>query len=216
MLSAKFLPKKQFYLACSGGVDSVAIFSFLIKKRIDFKVFHFNHKFQAINEQMEESVRKMCADFGIECVVHAPPVGHTLRVGSIEDQLRELRLDAMRSLNADVVTCHHLDDCVESYFMNCFRMKQEFVPIPICTKLTNSNTRIIRPFMLSTKNDMTKNVFNNGMSAYVVNDPTNTETKYYRNWIRHEVIPMLNNRQLNVTTGVAKRMQEAYNKFLAK
>lgn len=208
----KNLPQDFFWLACSSGIDSVACASYLKKKGANFGIFHFNHKYQPINNEMEQQAIKLA------CFLKVPYRGDSSNGivpngVSIEDALREKRIEAYSKLGANVITCHHLDDCVESYLMNCFKGVPEYAPLPLETKL-NDEVSIIRPFLLNTKDDFIKQVKNkyNEVERFVVEDPTNAHNDMRRNWVRNDLIPILNEQKLGLRTVVKKKVIQLYNK----
>ncbi len=201
----KELVPESFYLACSGGVDSIACLHLMAKRaRGRVKAFHFNHKFQPINTEMQKSVVDLCAYLGIECVVKENT--NTAITGKgIEDSLRTERMNAYKSLNSDVVACQHLDDAAESYLMNCFTGTPEHLPIPMRTKFDNSDYALHRPFLVTEKRDFIEYARLHDLDKYVVEDPTNHCQDYRRNWVRNSLIPQMAEKQIGVKVIVVKR-----------
>lgn len=92
--------------------------------------------------------------------------------------------------DAPVITCHHLDDCVETWIWSCFHGEGKIIPY--------RNSNVIRPFRLNSKHDFihwcqTKNV-------PWIEDKSNVDLRYIRNYIRHELLP----RALVVNSGLHK------------
>ncbi len=200
----KNLVPDSFFLACSGGIDSIACAHLIASSRKSkARVFHFNHKFQPLNDQMESSVVKLCSYLGIECVIMANDNSHS--GNGVEDRLRNARIAAYQSLNDNIITCHHLDDATESYLMNCFSGTPHHLPIPTVTKLDNSIGSIYRPFLTLKKDDLIEYAKRNDLMKYVVEDPTNQCQDYRRNWVRGSLIPQLTEKKIGVRTVVLKR-----------
>lgn len=210
MFDIKLLDKnKEYVIAVSGGVDSVVFAHLLHKLRYKIKVFHFNHGFQSINNMMEFTVKEMCKDLGIESLYDYNKEHVATDCGeSTENILRGLRLAAYKKLNSDIIVCHHLNDCVESYLMRCFDGTPEYAPIPPVTLMSNDKW-IIRPFMLNKKDKIIEYCNFHGLSKYVVEDPTNKDISYRRNHIRNIVIPAIPNTS-GLETVVKKRMIKHY------
>lgn len=209
----KLSKEKKYYVACSGGVDSVACASFLKKNGYNIELFHFNHKFQDVNEEMEERVKQLAKHLDVP-FYGATRVKNNIQGNGIEDELRKARLEYIKNnLNHDIIFCHHLNDCVESYLHNVFRGQADYCPIPIVTKLGEGMCSILRPFLLCTKEDFIKQVKANKLDKFVVVDPTNKHTKYLRNWIRHDIIPVIHSRsEVNLETVVHKIISKYYAK----
>lgn len=195
-------------VALSAGSDSVAVAHFLKTRypKIDLKCFHFNHNLRPQNKLMEEKAEEFCDDFGILCVA-------AMRLYSedtSEATLREERYRNMAGMGT-VITGHHLDDAVESYLYNCFNGVPEYLPIPLETDYKDIGLKVIRPFIISNKKEILDYIKENSLEKYVVEDETNSDEKYRRNWLRYSIVPQINDKGYNLQTIVRKRYIE-YNK----
>ena len=192
-------------VALSAGSDSIAVAHFLKVKypKIKLRCFHFNHNLRAQNELMQSKAKEFCKDFDI-------PISVATRLYSpdtSEATLRDMRYRSMSGLGT-VVTGHHLDDAVESYLYNCFNGVPEYLPIPLETDYTEKDLKIIRPFIISTKKEIQEYIKENSLEKYVVEDETNSDEKYRRNWLRYSIIPQINDKGYNLQTIVRKRYLE--------
>jgi len=192
-------------VALSSGSDSIAVTHFLKMKypKIKLRCFHFNHNLRAQNELMQSRANAFCGDFDI-------PIYSVRRIESrdnSEASLREARYRSMAGFGT-VVTGHHLDDAVESYLYNCFNGVPEYLPIPLETEYPDIDLKIIRPFIISDKNEILGYIKENNLERYVVDDETNTDEKYRRNWLRYSIIPQINDKGYNLRTVVRKRYLE--------
>lgn len=175
--------------AFSSGKDSVAILHFLKTRypKLEITALHFNHKLREQNEIMESAAEKFCRDFNIPLLVKARKEGGNPERLS-EHELRECRYKAFSGLKS-VLTGHHLDDAVESYLMNCFNGVPEYLPIPEETNFKDYNFTVYRPFLISTTDDILRYIEKYCLEKYIVEDATNAEQKYRRNWVRHSIVP---------------------------
>lgn len=194
--------KGKVTVALSGGSDSVAIAHFLKTKypKIDLQCFHFHHNLREQNDLMLEKCISFCTDFSI-------PLSFSVREKSGEESeaaLRKARYDAMNGLGY-VITGHHLNDAVENYLYNCFNGVPEYLPIPLETEYEENDLIIIRPFILSEKRNIRDYINKNNLEKYIVEDETNNEQKYRRNWLRNSLVPQINNNGYNLETVVRKR-----------
>lgn len=211
-ITAKLLPPRHFYLAYSSGVDSVACAHYLKKKGANFSLFHFNHNFQEINTEMEERARKFATQHDLPIIIKTVRPDFKLSSSlSTEAQLRDERIKAYKELKGDVVVCHHLNDCVESYLMNCLKGQAEFLPLPLKTELDNG-FHIYRPFLITYKRDFISQVTGFSLDNFVVEDPTNKDTAYKRNWVRNDLIPYLETNGQHLEVIVRKKMMSAYDR----
>jgi len=103
---------------------------------------------------------------------------------------RELRYawfnEILKDENFDLVaTAHHLDDQIETFFINLLRSSgiAGFHGIPV------KNGKVIRPMLFSYRKDIDD--FINIYHLTYREDSSNLQTKYLRNRIRIEVLPVL-------------------------
>lgn len=183
------LVPSTFYVAVSSGIDSIAAVHLLqmLNDKSRIRIFHYNHNLRPQNDLMEQAVRKYANDFKIPITV----IKREKKTDNTEDALHKDRQDAYKSLNSDVIVCHHLDDAVESYIMNMLKGSPEHIPIATKTYFLNdSKCAIYRPFLKTEKEDLRMFVKNyEYLNNYVVEDETNKDNTYRRNYIRNEVVP---------------------------
>jgi tRNA(Ile)-lysidine synthase len=77
------------------------------------------------------------------------------------------------------MTCHHLDDCVETYLFSCLRGFQSVIPY--------SKSNVIRPFLLNEKSEFER--WCKQKSVPFIEDKSNDCLDYSRNRIRHQIVP---------------------------
>lgn len=207
------LANNKITVALSGGIDSIACAFFLKTKfpKINLTCRHFNHKLRPQNDDMEIMCRKFChyAQIPFSLGVRDTTIDTTIDTKPSEAALRELRYHSMRELGY-VATAHHIGDAVENYLFNCLNGHPEYLPIPLYTVYTQDgyNLNIIRPFILNSKQDFRDYCEKNDLLQFVVEDETNTDTKYRRNWLRNDIIPVVKNKGYNLETIVNKRYQK--------
>lgn len=193
-------------VALSMGVDSLAVLHFLKTKypKRDISAFHFNHNLRGQNFEMEGKAIRFCAKYQIPLVVKRRNL-HTHK-DTYEAALRNARYEAMGQEVSHIVTGHHLDDAVENYLFNCFNGTPEHLPIPEKTVFTEfDNLTVLRPFLLTKKVDMLKYVKQNELIEWIIEDETNKNQDYRRNWLRHTIIPHVNSVGYNLHKIVKKK-----------
>lgn len=191
-------------IAVSSGVDSIAA-SFLLNRKFGIKkVFHFNHQCQSINEEMEAKVKQYAIDYGLELILKRSDVPLTT-----EKDCRHARLNAIFcDNNVTLATAHHLDDFVESHILNFVRGKETHFAIPFVTDFGNGN-KIIHPFLFYRKEQLVKICEKHDLMKYVVEDPTNFISKgSRRNFIRNEIVPILEKNKLGLRKICRKKILE--------
>jgi len=169
------IPKGEFGLACSGGVDSMAIANFLLNGGYDPHILYFNHNTEHGNHA-EEFVQSYCRRHNLKL-----SIGRTdLKPQSNKEKVwSDLRYEFFSKFDFPVITCHHLDDCVETYIFSCLRGFQSVIPY--------SKGNVIRPFLLNEKSQFYKWCENKRVPF--IEDESNKCVDYSRNRIRHNIVP---------------------------
>ena len=192
---------KKLCVAVSGGADSMAALDFLSKNR-NISVLHFNHKTK-FADKAEALVVNYCKNMGFEYTVGT--LSEEMPKGcSKEDFWRQQRYKFFNENNKNlpVVTCHHLDDAVETWIFTSLHGEGRLIPY--------SRDIFIRPFLLTRKLRMED--WCAKRSVPFIEDPSNYDTRYMRNYIRHTLMPSA----LNVNPGlhkvVSKKLKNSFNK----
>lgn len=215
MWNMRFIPQilklanNKVTVACSGGVDSLAIAAFLKFNypKIDLRCFHYNHNLREQNEVMADSVFTFCKDFDIRWIGAHRHGNHSDKVN--EASLRTLRYKSMENNELGyVIIGHHIDDACENYMFNCLNGVPEYLPIRLVTEYKESNLTVIRPFILNEKEEFRAFVKEHNLEKYVVEDETNTDEQYRRNWLRNTLIPQISEKGYNLKTIVKKRYEK--------
>lgn len=202
---SNIIPKSKFGIALSGGVDSIAAAHFLLKGKKDFECIHVNAKYIDQDDECEIKVRNFCNDFNIPLTVKTVKEKYT--AGSVEEFCRNQRYKLFQETQLKhLIVCHHLDDCVESYLMNCFNGNPTYFPIPFQSHF--GQLSVVRPFLKTNKVDFYKYVKKNNLEKYVTEDELNSDTTLQRNWLRKELIPLIKTRYPGIKKIVFKKIDE--------
>ena len=176
--SQKPLPKEdKVIIAFSGGVDSVAVAHYLIRKVKNVELAFVHHGTQNSEKAYNEIVLEFSKQYDVKLHVHYITTDIPKNASS-EDFWRNERYKFFHNFDSPVVTGHHLNDCVETWVWSCMHGNPRVIPY--------NNKNVIRPFRLLTKQRFIDyaNYYNLSWSE----DESNTDTKYIRNYIRHELI----------------------------
>ena len=159
---------------------------------------------------MEKAVERYASDFDLELIVKRSDVPLTC-----ESDCRHARLNAIFGGNTTetvLATAHHLDDFVESHLLDVFRGKYDHWPISFETDFGNGN-KIIHPFLFYTKKQLIHIAERHDLMQYVVHDPSNNVSKgSRRNFIRNEIVPLLEENKLGLQKICRKRILKKLNK----
>ena len=187
------IPRKV-YVACSGGVDSMAAVDFL-KRNHDVFVLHFNHGTHHGMKAMK-FVNNYCSDNDIGFLTNTGIDREKHPKESQEEYWRSIRYEWLeRCTERQIVTAHHLDDCVETWVWSSMHGIGKIIPY-------NRDDRILRPFRMTRKRDL--ELWCNLKNVPYITDDSNTDTCYTRNYIRHEMMPNV----LRVNPGIHKTISK--------
>ena len=180
----------KYALAVSGGVDSMVMlhkFAALLP-RPNFFVVTVNHGIRQEAAADCKFVADYCQKLGVECRVvnvDVPAYCKEHKV-SVETGARILRYEVFDSLDCDFVClAHHADDNVETVLMHILRGSGAKGACGI----KGQNGKYLRPLLDFARAEIEQYATEHNVPH--VDDVTNDETKYTRNFIRHKVLPLL-------------------------
>ena len=211
-------------VALSGGKDSVALLYSLLsvkdKLGIIVKAVNIEHGIRGATSKRDSMfVADLCQKLSVplktyqlDCVKFS----EENRYG-IEEGARIARYDCFKSAIGEgfcdkVATAHHLSDSVETLLFNLFRGASLSGMTGI--KSERNNGKIILPFADTPKSEIEKYVADNGLPF--VDDETNFESVYSRNYIRNEIMPVVSARfpEAEKSIGRFLKIAESENDFL--
>lgn len=168
---------RDVIVAFSGGVDSAAIVDFLSNNHSVSCAF-FNHGTSA-SAKAHEFVTKFCLDRNIPLNVGYIKNTEKPKHKSWEEHWRDERYDWLDSLGENVVTAHHLNDCVEAWIFSAMHGMPKLIPF--------SRKKVLRPFLSTPKSEFIS--WCERKNVPWIEDESNQDTKYMRNYIRKHVVP---------------------------
>lgn len=182
---------RRWWLAFSGGLDSTVLLHALaaLDPRPQLLAIHVHHGLLAEADQWQRHCSDVCAALGIEF--------HCVRVtiaatASLENAARDARYQAFEQLLEAgdlLLQGHHLDDQVETLLLRVLRGTglAGLQGIPEVRPL--GAARLVRPLL-----DQPRSV----LEAYArdhqlawVEDPSNRENRFDRNFLRNQVLPLI-------------------------
>lgn len=190
------LPRaSQYHVAYSGGVDSHVLLHLLAVQRdvLPGRVaaVHVNHRIQQHSGDWEVHCRSVCEELDVECRFLRVD-GKARRGESPEAAARTARYRALADwLPADAVllTAQHQDDQAETLLLQLLRGAgpRGLAAMPAVSKLGDG--RLVRPLLEFRRSDILEYAHQNRLCW--VEDPSNTDTRYDRNLLRHRLMPEL-------------------------
>lgn len=184
---------KKVYLAISGGIDSMTLSHLLTLTSVSHTLLHCNFMLRG-NESDEDELflKKYAHENNLEIIVNRFDTNSiaTKSKSTIQETARELRYNWFKETMKDVpnsilMTAHHLDDSIETFFINTLRG----TGLKGLSGIPRFRNNIYRPLLNFTSEDI--HTFSEVNGIIYREDSSNQDSKYLRNNIRNNIIPDL-------------------------
>ena len=200
---------KRFVLALSGGLDSRVLLQLMgqfirLNPQHRCIAVHVHHGLSPNADSWSEQCQHWASQEGIECLVEQVTLELGSRV-SIEQQAREQRYLALgRHLEAGdiLLTAQHADDQLETVLLALKRGSGPagLAAMPECTSFAGGSH--LRPLLASTRQEIED--YGRQYRLEWVEDESNQDIRYDRNFLRHQVTPQLVERWPGIRKAVAR------------
>lgn len=196
-------------VAVSGGVDSIVLLQALYELRdelsISLAVAHLDHRLRTDSHEDARFVKKRAEELGLPIVLKAVNVAAFIKKHKLspEEGAREVRYNFLRSAARKLKACkialgHTLNDQVETFLMRLLRG----AGLEGLRGIPPVREEFIRPLIECPREEILK--FAQARKLKFRQDYTNLETKYFRNKIRLELLPLLEQYNPNVLRAIAR------------
>ncbi|EDN68798.1 cell cycle protein MesJ [Beggiatoa sp. PS] len=193
-----------FWVAYSGGLDSRVLLHALAQLRhnntyFQLRAIHIHHGLHPKADQWATHCQQVCEALTIACEVIRVKVGTGPRE-SLEANARTARYDAIAQVIApdDVVfTAQHADDQAETVLLQLLRGAgvAGLAAMPQVSRLAQG--WLVRPLLGYTRTQL----HDYALKAHIhwIEDSSNSDTRFARNFLRHEIMPLLQQRWPSVS-----------------
>jgi tRNA(Ile)-lysidine synthase len=188
----------EYQVAYSGGVDSHVLLFILagVREQLpgELVAVHVNHGIQQASGDWEVHCRAICEQLGVRfrCI---QVQGRAGRGESPEAVARAARYRGLaQSLPADAVllTAQHRDDQAETLLLQLFRGAGVRGLASMPEQMPFGQGQLLRPFLFSSRKEIVACARQHRL-CWVV-DPANRDLRYDRNFVRHQLLPQLQQR----------------------
>ena len=180
-------------LAYSAGVDSSVLFNLLLSCKYKFSVAHCNYKLRGQHSDYDErfiiekakknKVKYHTKEFDISKM-------NFKKSQSVQMKCRQIRYKWFNELSKKyeydfILTAHHLNDSIETFFINICRG----TGIEGLTGIPLKRDKFIRPLLFASKNSILE--YAKKYDIDYREDKSNESKSYKRNKIRSDLIPVI-------------------------
>ena len=188
-----FTSPDKILLTVSGGMDSVFMVHLFLSSKLNFAIAHCNFKLRGDDAEKDEEFVRLLAE---ENQIQFHNIAFNTNKYAIENGIsiqmaaRDLRYAWFEKVRKDnkynyIATAHHKNDVAETMLINL----SKGTGLAGLHGIKAKNDKLIRPLLCFTRKEIEVFVKENKIAFR--EDESNSDTKYVRNKIRHQVIPEL-------------------------
>ena len=188
-----FKDEDKLLLTISGGIDSMVMLDVMSYFPNEIGLVHCNFHLRGEESNLDEAlVREIAYKKKLPIYVKSFDTKQFAKENNLSIQLaaRELRYNYFEEVAREngytkILTAHHLDDHIETFFIHLLRSSglKGLQGIPV------RREDYIRPLLGLTRGDIVQ--YAQEHQVQYREDRSNAETKYLRNQIRHQLSPVL-------------------------
>lgn len=204
---------KTYCVAYSGGLDSHVLLSLLHSIRQEFslriRAIHVNHGLSPQAKAWDAHCNAVCQQYQID--YQSYELNLALSSGdSLEEVARNKRYDIFANALTEqdiLLTAHHQDDQAETLLLQLLRGAgvKGLASMPMMKAFAKSQHG--RPLLTFSRAEL--NQYANDQQLHWIDDESNANTKLTRNFIRHDVLPLLEKRGINVKATLSRTANHA-------
>lgn len=202
----QWLPNTQdFLVGLSGGVDSVTLLHLFSRTGFNIRAIYIHHGLSPNADSWAAFCEQYCKRLNIPFILQKVNIDTS---NGIESGAREARYQAIQQHlkpNEVLATAHHLDDQAETFFLALKRGSgiKGLSAMQAVTFLQNFT--IFRPLLFFSKAEILAYATQHQLTW--IEDESNADNRYDRNFLRNEVLPLLNQRWQQFSQMVARSAQ---------
>ena len=198
---------KTICVSLSGGVDSIVLLHALntvLDKDFSIRAIHINHNLYEGSQSWADFCQKTCDQIQIQIDIHSVKVNTTEGFG-IEAAARKARYHKLQESIQEgewLMTAHHQDDQLETILLRMARGTGVEGLQGIQKQFNFGRGNILRPLLDASKSEILGYAREKKLDW--VEDTSNQETYFDRNFLRMKVIPTLKERWPAFSSSVSR------------
>ena len=189
----------HYVVAYSGGIDSHVLLHCCKKLNLAIRAVHVHHGLQNIADEWVTHCQGICRVLNVHLDVIY--VDAKNRKGqSPEEAARSVRYQALQNNLMDgdcLLTAQHLNDQAETLLLQLFRTASTAGLSAMPAQKQLGKNIHLRPLLSFSRQEIEKFAEENALNW--IEDPTNLDVSYDRNFVRKEIVPLLKSRWPEIT-----------------
>jgi len=216
-------PGSKIAVGFSGGADSLGLAAGLGRimtvGRFDVHLVHVDHGIRDGSAADAERARQLAVRLGLPIVVKTLEPGLSKRSDGLglEEAGRRERFvafrDACHQLGTGLIAlAHHRQDQAETVLLHLLRgaglsgaagmAALSEITVPWWLQSGEPSLHVWRPLLSEPPDEMDAYVYSLGLES--IEDPTNADPRFFRNWLRQDLMPKLEVRHPGSSAGLAR------------
>lgn len=195
---------KTFYLGYSGGLDSHVLLHILRQLGVNLQAVYIDHGLSPQAKHWQNHCAEVCRQLGVAFQAHSVDA----RAGkgeSPEAAARIARYQVFSRLLAAgdyLLTAHHQDDQAETLLLQMCRGagNKGLACMPVLKPFANGYH--LRPLLASTRDELV--AYARAENLVWIEDESNSSIQFDRNFLRHQIIPLLKERWPAMVANLAR------------
>lgn len=197
-----------YWLAFSGGLDSTVLLHLLVNLRslypLKLQVVHVHHGLSPNADHWAKQCEQVCDELNVECKIYY--VDAISKTGeSPEEIARERRYAVLTELmkkNDVLLTAHHQDDQAETVLLQLLRGAGPKGLSAMSRYIAFNQGYLGRPLLDFSRQALLH--YAEANQLHWIDDESNHNISFSRNFIRHEVMPLLKSRWPSVAATLTR------------
>jgi len=217
-LTQENLQNSRIAVACSAGIDSLALLAALISIHPQEQIIclHLDHGLRAESSKAHDYLENFCATHRIQFIGKSYSLG---QLSSDENTLRQARYDfflevCFANQVKDLFLAHNLNDQAETVLFRLFRGTNSAGLTGIANKRDHQGLTLHRPLLKVSRQEITD--YAQEHQLQFIEDSSNSDVNYARNRIRLNILPealLINPAVLNNLSLVSEIINEEQKYF---
>lgn len=181
-------PGQRLAVGLSGGLDSVVLLHALRRYAVVVSAVHINHGLSPHADAWQEFCERLCADLDVALHVERVTIDCRSHEG-LEGAARRARHAVYERAEADwIFLAHHRGDQAETVLLQLLRG----AGVRGAAAMAERRGRVLRPLLSLPRSAIADYAKVHGLSW--IEDDSNTDLRFARNFLRHRILPELDDR----------------------